>query len=182
MPNTQPSILPHPLESGPPGSAANKPLDAVSSPGSAHLRLAGFLVGLGCIAILVLAWHVQPTHLPLGPRSQLSLPACSFRQRTGYPCPTCGMTTAFSQAVRGNLGAALRANAAGAVFTLACAVAALGGLATALGPAGFYRRRLAPLLGIFRAQQWFYLAVALVVFAWACGALSAFVAANASIF
>ena len=182
MPNTKPSILPRLLEPGPSGPTADRALAGISSPEPANLRLAGLLLSLGCMAILLLAWHLQPTYLPLGPRSHLSLPGCPFRQRTSYPCPTCGMTTAFAEAVRGNFGVAFRANIAAAVFTLACAVTALGGLGTALGGAGFYRRFVEPLVGLFRPQQWFYLAIALVVFAWAWNALWAFVAGNASPF
>ena len=45
---------------------------------------------------------------------------------TGYPCPTCGMTTAFAHLVRGQLWRALWAQPAG--FVLAIAVFVLTGL------------------------------------------------------
>ena len=83
-----------------------------------HLRSSGFLIGLACTVILLTAWHLEPDHLPLGSRSQLSFPGCAFRDRTGYPCPTCGMITAWSRAARGDLITALRANIAGAVLAV----------------------------------------------------------------
>jgi hypothetical protein len=40
---------------------------------------------------------------------------------TGYPCPTCGMTTAFAHAVRGQLWRAFCAQPAGLLLALAAA-------------------------------------------------------------
>lgn len=42
----------------------------------------------------------------------------------GYPCPTCGMTTAVAHAVRGELRSAFRAQPAGLALALAVVVAA----------------------------------------------------------
>ena len=182
MPHTKPSIYPRFLEPRTLGSAADKALSELRTAGPARLRSVGLLVALGCMAILLLAWHLEPTNLPLGPQSYLSLPECAFQQRTGYPCPTCGMTTAWAKAVRGDLGAAFRANAAATVFALVCAAAALGGLATAFGGRGCYQRFVKPMLGLLRPRQWFYLAVGLIIFAWAWNALWAFVAGGTQLF
>ncbi len=43
---------------------------------------------------------------------------------TGYPCPTCGMTTAFAHTVRGELGLAFSAQPAGFAIALAVVFAA----------------------------------------------------------
>ena len=183
MPQTDPSIYPHFLEPRTLGSAADKALSELRrTAGPAHLRSVGLLVSLGCMAILVLALHLEPTNLPLGPQSYLSLPECAFRQRTGYPCPTCGMTTAWARAVRGDLVAAFRANIAAGVFALVCAVAALGGLATVFGGRSCYNRFVEPVLGLLRPRQWFYLAVGLIIFAWAWNALWALAAPDTQLF
>lgn len=42
----------------------------------------------------------------------------------GYPCPTCGMTTAFAYAVRGELGSAFNAQPAGLALALITVIAA----------------------------------------------------------
>ena len=179
MPHTEPSIYPRFVDPRPLVPAVDKaPSERRRTEGPNHLRSVGLLVSLGCMAILLAAWHLEPTDLPLGPKSYLSLPACAFRQRTGYPCPTCGMTTAWARAVRGDLGSAFRANIAAGVFALVCAIAALGGLATALGGRSCYNRFVEPVLGLLRPRQWFYLAVGLIIFAWAWNALWAFVAGD----
>lgn len=51
---------------------------------------------------------------------------------TGYPCPTCGMTTAFAHAVRGELLASFRAQPAGLAAAAATALGALAALAMAM--------------------------------------------------
>jgi hypothetical protein len=44
---------------------------------------------------------------------------------TGYPCPSCGMTTAFAHAVRGQLVRAFLAQPAGLALALATGVGAV---------------------------------------------------------
>ena len=121
--------------------------------------------------MLLTAWHLEPAHLPLGPASQLSFPGCAFRERTGYPCPTCGMTTAWAKASRGDLIAAFRANIAGAVLAVAAFCGLLFGLATAGLGRPFYLRIVAPVLGLFRPTGWLYALLALIFLAWAWNAL-----------
>src|SRR5262245_31491696 len=58
----------------------------------------------GVIAVLALARWLEPSPLGYGTHRQLGLLPCSFRRITGYPCPSCGMTTAFAWFVRGQLG------------------------------------------------------------------------------
>jgi hypothetical protein len=50
--------------------------------------------------------------------------ACLFRQRTGLPCPTCGMTRSVVLSLHGHLSAALRLNPAGPLWVLAVGVIA----------------------------------------------------------
>jgi hypothetical protein len=52
----------------------------------------------------------------------LNLPPCTFKETTGVPCPSCGMTTSFSLLMHGDPVNSLRANWVGtglAVFCLA---------------------------------------------------------------
>jgi hypothetical protein len=53
---------------------------------------------------------------------QLGLPSCTFKDLTGYPCPSCGMTSSFALAIRGDLWHSVQANFVGTLL-------ALGGLA-----------------------------------------------------
>ncbi len=175
MPNTEPSILSSTRCQRPAGPGTEKVRLEVVTGGSGKLRCAGALVGVGCVTILVAAWHLEPGWLPFGAQTQLSLPDCALQERTGYPCPTCGMTRAWGQAVRGNLLEAFRANIAGAVLAAGCVLGALGGLGTAVGGRGFYRRFVSPITGMLRPGQWLYAALGLIVLAWAWNALWAFV-------
>jgi hypothetical protein len=47
---------------------------------------------------------------------QMGLPECTFKERTGIPCPSCGMTTSFALLVRGDVLNSLRANAVGTML------------------------------------------------------------------
>jgi hypothetical protein len=79
--------------------------------------LVGWLA-VGLLASLAAAVWLEPDPRGLGTHQQFGLPPCTFRVLFGLPCPTCGMTTAWAHLVRGELGAALRANAAGALLAM----------------------------------------------------------------
>jgi hypothetical protein len=53
-----------------------------------------------------------------GTHQQLGLPPCSFQRLTGWPCPSCGLTTSFSLLMHGDWRAALAVNPAGPVMVL----------------------------------------------------------------
>jgi hypothetical protein len=74
--------------------------------------IAGFLVARG----------IEPDPRGYGTHEQFGLPACTFLQTTGLPCPSCGMTTSFAYLARGRLVEAMRANLAGGVLAILCAV------------------------------------------------------------
>lgn len=91
-------------------------------------RLKAVLVFIGCVAILSIAVWVNPDQAGHGSHQQLGLPPCNMVMITGYPCPTCGMTTAFSYSVRGRLISAIQAQPAGfllAMLTLMTAIASV---------------------------------------------------------
>lgn len=52
------------------------------------------------------------------------LGVCGFKQRTGLPCPTCGMTTAAAAFVRGKIFEAFYIQPAGALFCCVLVVSA----------------------------------------------------------
>lgn len=92
------------------------------------------VVGLSLAAAVALAARVTPDPRGWGTHEQLGWAPCWFRQTTGRPCPTCGMTTAWAYAVRGNALAAVEANAGGAVlFVMAAVVAAWSGVCAVSG-------------------------------------------------
>lgn len=90
-------------------------------------RLMATVALAGCCSLLGLAAWMHPDPRGLGTHKQLGLPPCSSVMLLGYPCPTCGMTTAFSYTVRGRFVAAFHAQPAG--FLLAMATAVIAGVA-----------------------------------------------------
>jgi len=83
----------------------------------------------GAAALLIVAASLTPDGRYLGTHRQLKLSPhpCGFITMTGFPCPTCGMTTAFAYTVRGQFIEAARAQLAG--FLLAIATAGVGAIA-----------------------------------------------------
>ncbi len=77
----------------------------------------GILAGCG-LAVLLLAGWLTPSDGGVGTHRQLGLPVCGLLQTTGVPCPTCGMTTAFSHTVRGQWISAFIAQPAGFLICL----------------------------------------------------------------
>lgn len=85
------------------------------------------LVLLAVSAVLGAAVWLKPSPAGLGTHRQLGFPACSAITLSGYPCPSCGMTTAFAYTVRGRWIAAFHAQPAG--FGLALMAAGCGAMA-----------------------------------------------------
>jgi hypothetical protein len=110
--------------------------------------------------ILALSAYLTPDPTGVGTHQQLHLPPCGFLMATGYPCPTCGYTTAFALAAHGRLGAALRTQPAGAVLVLAISALTLVSACALVTGAS-----LAPLNRLFRPTL-FLGAGALVLGAW----------------
>jgi len=88
------------------------------------VRLWSALVLAGCIGLLGVAAWLRPDGRGYGTHQQLGLARCGMIITTGLPCPTCGMTTAFSHTVRGQWLRAFWAQPAG--FLLALATIAAG--------------------------------------------------------
>jgi len=97
------------------------------------------LLGLSS-AVLALSAYLHPAAAGVGTHRQLGLGGCTMLQLTGYPCPMCGMTTAFALAIRGRPLDALLCQPFGVLLfalTVATAVAAAVEL---VAPRGRWRR------------------------------------------
>lgn len=79
---------------------------------------------LGCLAVLLVGASLEPSAAGIGTHQQLNLPPCSFEARYDLPCPTCGVTTAFSLATDGRLVAAAATQPFGAAAALVLAMSA----------------------------------------------------------
>lgn len=77
-----------------------------------------------CLTLLAAAASLEADPAGLGTHTQLGLPACPWRVNRDYPCPTCGMTTAFTLAADGRLIDAARTQPAGAMGAILIAMAA----------------------------------------------------------
>ena len=121
-------------------------------------RLIGLAVAVPCWAMLAVAWWLSPREeLAYGTAEQMGRPACSILVRTGYPCPTCGMTTSVSAMAHGKMALAARAHPFGIVlFALAIVFGAAGVVQLATGR---------DVLGRMRARWWWLLVVLAGVFA-----------------
>ncbi len=60
------------------------------------------------------------TPLRMETHRKLGLPPCSFKDKTGLPCPSCGMTTSFALLIRGEIWPSLQANAVGTLLAVVC--------------------------------------------------------------
>lgn len=81
-------------------------------------RIGAGFIALVCLGILGMATYLKPAPAGHGTHQQLGLPPCGWIVAFGKPCPTCGMTTAFSNAAQLRPIEALRAQPAGAAAAL----------------------------------------------------------------
>lgn len=81
-------------------------------------RLTITSVGTGILVLLAVAAWLEPSPNGLGTHQQLGLPPCTFRLLFGERCPSCGMTTAWSNVMDGQLGKALQANTGGTLLAI----------------------------------------------------------------
>lgn len=74
------------------------------------------------VAGFALAVSLEPDPRGFGTHQRLGLPPCTFQSMFHLACPSCGMTTSFANFVRGDLVAAAKANSAGLLLAVICAV------------------------------------------------------------
>lgn len=80
------------------------------------LMAAGF-IGMFVIAVILDPYQGGTVWLAEA-HQQLGLPSCSFKRLTGLPCASCGMSTSFALAVRGDLANSVQANFVGTLLAL----------------------------------------------------------------
>jgi hypothetical protein len=82
------------------------------------VAVALLLIGIFAIAIALDPYKDGKLWLSETHR-QLGLPPCTFKAVTGYPCPSCGMSSSFALAVRGDLWHSAEANFVGTLLAIA---------------------------------------------------------------
>ena len=95
-------------------------------------RLLLVCCGVATLLLLSVAASLQPNPRGYGTHQQLGLTPCTFQLLFGVRCPSCGMTTAWANVVRGRLPQAVRSNAAGTVLALLALLAAPWSLCSGL--------------------------------------------------
>jgi hypothetical protein len=95
-----------------------------------RVRVGGAAVAVAAGTLLAVAAWLPPKPDGMGTHTELGLPPCGFLVSVGIPCPTCGMTTAFTLMVHGHPLAAVRAQPAGAALSVLTVAAAICGVWT----------------------------------------------------
>ena len=104
-------------------------------PASARERLVAALISLSVVALFAVLWGLQRVNFDFG----LLFNPCGFKQRTGWPCPGCGMTTSVLAFARGDVLTAFYVQPAAA---LVCSLLVLiGFLALLIAVSGVYSTR-----------------------------------------
>jgi hypothetical protein len=104
---------------------------------------------LGAALVLGIALWLEPSPAGHGTHEQLGLLRCNWIVLFDFPCPTCGMTTAFAHAVEGQFLASFLAQPAGLILAIATGIALLSGLyvlATGANLGGLFNRLATPRL------------------------------------
>jgi hypothetical protein len=96
--------------------------DSIDEPRKLYWWIRILLVALMVpwLAVFAVATQISPYEQGqarrMGTHMQLGLPDCSFKEWTGRPCPSCGMTTSFCLLIRGDVWHSLQANFAGTLL------------------------------------------------------------------
>lgn len=98
----------------------------------ANRRVLGVMCAVLFGAVLGVALWVSPDPAGHGTHTQLGLRSCAWMEMYGRPCPTCGMTTAFSLTAHMRPVTAVLTQPAGFIFAVLTAVAFWGALLTAI--------------------------------------------------
>lgn len=117
---------------------------------------------MSCLGLLGLAASLKPALDGVGTHQQLGLPPCGWMIASGKPCPTCGMTTAFAHAARGDLAASFITQPFGSVLAVIVAAGFWVGLHASLTGS-----RVAVLCGTLLRPRVMWLVVAAAALAWA---------------
>ena len=124
-------------------------------------RIVSAILAAGCLGVLIVAWFLSPSSEGLGTHQQLGLPECGWITAANLPCPTCGMTTAFSHAANGDLIGSFGAQPMGMLLAVGAAVTVVVGTYTAVTGS-----MLAPFLGGMFNTRVAWILVVLMLLAW----------------
>ena len=123
--------------------------------------LAGSLAGV-CLGLLITAARLTPNPDGLGTHREMGLAQCAFLERTGLPCPSCGMTTSFAWFARGNLLASIYVQPMGAMLAALAGMMVWAGAYIAITARPVHR-----LLSAMRPRYYAVPLLVLAVLAWA---------------
>lgn len=126
-------------------------------------------------APLVVASLLTPSDAGMGTHQQMGLPPCGFVLATGYPCATCGCTTAFAHAANGSLLDAVLTQPFGAVLALLLAM-----LTLVTGWAFYSGMSLSPVSEALLNKRAVLSGVALLLLSWGYKAAQVTLAAGAA--
>lgn len=124
-------------------------------------RITAAGIAAGCAMLLAIALLLNPSPDGLGTHQQLNLPSCGWVSLMDIPCMTCGMTTAYSHAVRGSILSAILAQPLGGVLALATAMTMLGSVHVAITGA-----RLEALVGRLWTRRTIWILVLFALASW----------------
>ena len=85
---------------------------------SVSTRIILVIIALIFWAVIITSWTISPAEDGYGSHRQLGIPECQWIKESNTPCPTCGMTTAYSLTFRGRIIAALLTQPAGCILAL----------------------------------------------------------------
>lgn len=113
---------------------------SMSSSDRVQARLIAAALAVPALVVLAVALWLSPDPAGHGTHTQLGLNGCSILTWTGYPCPMCGMTTAFSLAAHLRPVQAVVAQPFGFVLFLTTLALAAVACAELVWPTGRLRR------------------------------------------
>lgn len=125
-------------------------------------RVLAFSIAMVCVGVLVTAARLTPDRHGFGTHTALGLQPCSFLERTGIPCPACGMTTSFACFVRGHVLSSLYVQPMGTLLAAVACGAVWGGLYIAATGRPVYR-----LLSVIPSRYYVVPLVSWGIVAWA---------------
>ncbi len=108
--------------------------------GRLSARLCGAAVATICAGVFAAAAMMSPSRAGFGTHQQLGMPPCSFLVKTGYPCPTCGLTTSLSAGVRGKILQSLGAHPFGLILLVSAGIFGAIGAVQAFSSRSVIRR------------------------------------------
>ncbi len=85
-------------------------------------RVMFLLASMGSLALLIVAWRLDPHPSGIGTHTSLGFSPCGWIVNANLPCPTCGMTTSFSNAAHGHWITGILAQPMGFLLAVSCAV------------------------------------------------------------